>query len=66
MKVEIVENFRVWVSTEPGQPERKVGFTKGMVVDEPNVPAGQSAQDWIDKGLAKAVKAAEGERDAEV
>lgn len=55
MKLEIIENFHVWVGARPAT---KVDYTRGMVVDEKDVPADQSAQDWIDKGLAKAVKAA--------
>lgn len=56
-KLQIVANFRVWVPDEPGK-DRKVEFTKGMVLDAADVPAGQSAEDWVAKGLAKAVSAA--------
>ena len=55
----IVENFHVDV--EQGKdvagkerpPIRKY-FTKGMVIAVDQLPQGHSAQDWIDKGLAKA------------
>lgn len=55
MKVEIIANFLVWEPGE-GDSERRVEFTKGMVVDK--APDGQSLQDWVDKGLAKAVSTA--------
>lgn len=56
-KLQIVANFLVWVPAEPGK-DRKVEFTKGMVLDADALPAGQSAEDWIAKGLAKAVSTA--------
>lgn len=53
-KLIIEANFHVFVSQGEGKPERKVEFTKGMVVAENDMPEGQSAEDWIAKGLAKA------------
>ncbi len=57
MKIQILANFHVFV---PGDSvdDKRVEFTKGMVVDDANMPVGQSAQDWIEKGLAKAAEAA--------
>jgi hypothetical protein len=49
----IEANFHVYVS-EDGKPERKAAFTKGMVVEAADIPQGQSADDWVAKGLAKA------------
>jgi len=35
--------------------ERKVTFTKGMVVDAADIPEGQDADNWVAQGLAKTV-----------
>lgn len=53
-RVIIVENFHVFVWQGDGKHDRKVGFTKGMVVEGDKIPDGQSLDDWIAKGLAKA------------
>ena len=53
-KLIIDANFHVFVSQGEGKPERKVAFTKGLLVDASDIPEGQSAEDWIAKGLAKA------------
>ncbi|HTE38283.1 MAG TPA: hypothetical protein VK634_15035 [Reyranella sp.] len=58
MKAEIIANFRVWAPDENAGREKRIELTRGMVLDESEIPAGQSLQDWIDKGLAKAVQAA--------
>ena len=50
----IEANFHVYVSEGDGKPERKAAFTKGMVVEAADIPQGQSADDWVVKGLAKA------------
>lgn len=50
----IEANFHVYVSEGDGKPERKAAFTKGMVVEAADIPQGQSADDWVAKGLAKA------------
>ena len=50
----IALNFHVFVSQGEGKPERKQPFTKGQVIEENDIPAGQSADDWVAKGLAKA------------
>lgn len=62
-KVEITANFLVWVPDGDTGRDKKVELTKGMVLDEAGMPAGQSMQDWIAKDLArdatpKAAKAA--------
>ena len=50
----IEANFHVYVSQGDDKPERKASFTKGMVVESADIPQGQSAADWVGKGLAKA------------
>ena len=50
----IALNFHVFVSQGEGKPERKQPFTKGQVIEENDIPAGQSADDWVAKGLATA------------
>ena len=50
----IEANFHVFVSQGDDKPERKASFTKGMVVEAADIPQGQSAADWVAKGLAKA------------
>jgi len=50
----IEANFHVYVSEHDSKPERKAAFTKGMVVEAADIPQGQSADDWVAKGLAKA------------
>ena len=50
MKVRITTNFHVFVPKD-GR-DRRVTFTAGTVIDAGDLPAGQSAKDWIDKGLA--------------
>jgi hypothetical protein len=56
-KLIILANFHVFVAAGKGPgggdlPDRKVSYTKGMVVPLADVPQGQSAEDWIAKGLA--------------
>ncbi len=53
LRVIITENFHVFVS-QAGKTDRRVGFTKGMVVEDDKIPEGQTTDDWIAKGLAKA------------
>lgn len=48
MKIKIVSSFHVFAPT-------KVAFTAGTVIDAGDIPAGQSAQDWVDKGLAEEI-----------
>ena len=48
----IVANFHAFVPTGDGKPERKVTFTRGMVVEAANMPEGHTADDWVAKGLA--------------
>lgn len=52
-KLVILANFHVFVAQE-GLPERKVTFERSQVVAVADLPEGQSAEDWIAKGLAKA------------
>jgi len=51
----IEANFHVYVNQGEGRPEKRVAFTKGVVVEADDVPEGQSGDDWVTKGLAKAV-----------
>lgn len=64
-KLLILQNFAVMVPTgtyESGQhagenkPDRRVPYSKGMVVNEADVPEKQSADDWIEKELAEAAE----------
>lgn len=55
----ILANFHVDVSNGKDaagndKPPTKKAFTKGMVVNIDDLPEGQSADDWIEKELAKA------------
>jgi hypothetical protein len=50
----IEANFHVFVSQGDDKPERKATYSKGMVVEAADIPQGQSAADWVAKGLAKA------------
>lgn len=50
----IEANFHVFVAQGEGVNEKKAVYSKGMVIEESEIPAGQSADDWIAKGLAKA------------
>lgn len=52
MRVIINENFHVFVSQGADKSDRRVAFTKGMVVDDTAIPDGQFAASWIAKGLA--------------
>lgn len=58
-KLIIVQNFKVDVPNAGENPDGTpkaatvVAYTKGMVVAADDIPEGQSADDWIAKGLAK-------------
>lgn len=47
----VLENFHVFVPPDGGGSEKKVIYLKGQVVED--MPEGQSAEDWIKKGLAR-------------
>lgn len=51
----IEANFHVYESRGEDKPEAKRAFTKGMVVEASDIPAGHTGDDWVAKGLAKAV-----------
>jgi hypothetical protein len=64
MKLIILDHFHVFVPQgqfESGphkgenKPDRQVNFAKDQTVDGDDLPEGQSATDWIAKGLARAV-----------
>ena len=57
-KLLILANFKVDVPVERNAENdvirsKPVAYTKGMVIDAADVPEGQSADDWIEKGLAE-------------
>jgi hypothetical protein len=56
-KARVAANFHVFVPAEDGR-DKKVAYTAGMAVAAADLPEGQSLQDWVDKGLAKAVPTA--------
>ena len=64
MKIRIASNFHVFVPKD-GR-DRRVAFTAGTVIDAGDLPAGQSARDWIAKDLAVAVDSGEVEAGAAV
>ncbi len=47
----VLENFHVFVPEGDCASEKKVIYLKGQVVED--MPEGQSAEDWIEKGLAR-------------
>lgn len=51
----ILQGFSVFAprSKRRGKGEERVRFGAGMVIEEKDIPPGQSAEDWIEKGLAK-------------
>lgn len=51
----IEANFHIFISQGEVKPERKIAFSKGMVVEASDIPEGQDADEWVAKGLAKAV-----------
>ena len=53
-KLIIEANFHVFVPQGEGLPERRVEFTRSMLVPVDEIPEGQTADDWVAKGLAKA------------
>lgn len=50
----ITRNFRIDVAGSERKPAETRHYTKGIVVAVADIPAGQSAEDWIAKGLAAA------------
>lgn len=53
-KLIVEANFHVFVPQGEGLPERRVEFTRSMLVPVDDIPEGQTADDWVAKGLAKA------------
>lgn len=59
MKVLIELNFHVFIPPHvESHPETKKTYSRGQVIDASDIPDGQSAEDWISKGLATAADAA--------
>lgn len=52
-KLIIAANFHVDIDQGEGKPPVRKQFTKGMVVDEAELPDGHTAADWIGKDLAR-------------
>lgn len=50
----VVANFHVVVSQGDDKPGRKVEFKKGRVLEDKDLPEGQSFANWIEKGLVTA------------
>jgi hypothetical protein len=51
----IEANFHVFIAQGEGKPEAKRAFSNGMVVEASDIPDGHSGDEWVAKGLAKAV-----------
>lgn len=51
MKIKIVSNFHVFAPG--GEREKKVAFTAGTVLGPTDMPDGQTAEGWVEKGLAE-------------
>lgn len=54
MKCIVLRNFSVRVIDAKGI-EHRVDYRRGMVVDEADIPAGQTSKNWRDKKLVKIV-----------
>ncbi|CAB4167202.1 hypothetical protein UFOVP860_6 [uncultured Caudovirales phage] len=59
-KLLVLENFHVYIpdGLQPDgerKPDKRITFTKGMTLTTDQIPAGQAAADWIEKGLAHTV-----------
>lgn len=50
----VVANFHVVVSQGEDKPGRKVEFKKGQVLEDKDLPEGQTFADWIEKVLVMA------------
>lgn len=49
----IAANFHVDIADpDPEKPAIRKAFSKGMVVDEGDLPEGHTASAWVEKGLA--------------
>lgn len=53
MKLLIIAKFHVFASQGEGKKSTRFDYAPGMVVDSEDLPADQSAEAWIDKGLAR-------------
>lgn len=51
--VRIVANFHVFVPE--GEGDRRVAYERGQTVKVADIPQEQSADSWIEKGLAEAL-----------
>ena len=51
----IVASFHRYIAAGAGKPEAKRAFSNGMVVEASDIPDGHSGDEWVAKGLAKAV-----------
>lgn len=59
--VRIVASFHIFVPQPAGhdgkpQPEKRQHYARGQSVPVDEIPTGQSAADWIEKGLAEALE----------
>jgi hypothetical protein len=53
-KYVVAANFHVYVAQGDGKPEKRVAFAKGQVLEASDIPAGQTGEDWLAKGLVTA------------
>ena len=52
-KLVIAANFHVDLpDSDPEKPSTRKPYTKGMVVDEADLPEGHTAEAWVSKDLA--------------
>ena len=58
MKYLIEMNFHVFLPPQDDRPETKQSFGRGQVIEEVDIPDGQSGDDWVAKGLATVATAA--------
>jgi hypothetical protein len=52
MKLLILAKFHVFASNGEGKKATRFDYAPGMVVDSDDMPEDQSAESWLDKGLA--------------
>jgi hypothetical protein len=55
----ILANFHVYTLAPGADRTTRAEYLRGQTIAEGDVPADQSADDWIAKGLAEAAAAAE-------
>lgn len=51
-KLIVTANFHVDIDQGEGKPAVRKLYSKGLVVEETDIPDGHTADGWIEKGLA--------------